>query len=253
MEKISVAIITLNEEQNIERCLKSITFADEIIIVDSFSSDRTVEIAKKYHAKVFQEEFLGYGEQKNYAFSLCSCPWILSVDADEELSTELISSIKFILSQNYLNQDDLYFIKRRTSFCKKFIYHGGWYPDILGRLGKRNKVYWTTPNVHEELKVIGHQSKSLNILDGHLNHYSFETYLSQVQTNVKYAKLGAKSLAEKKGRPSFFSTLIRPFFKFLECYFLKMGILDGKEGLIIAINASYSQFMKYSMAYWNDQ
>lgn len=146
-----------------------------------------------------------------------------------------------------LDPSTVYRFQRRTQFCGKWIYHGGWYPDILSRLYHREKASWSSPHVHEELS--GEFISNFHRLGGHLNHYSFPSVDSQIETNLKYAKLGAKKLKD----PFFVTMLIRPFWKFLECFLLKGGILDGKEGLVIAINAAHSQFMKYSFAYYSQK
>ncbi|MCK5073959.1 MAG: glycosyltransferase family 2 protein [Bacteriovoracaceae bacterium] len=248
--KLSATIITLNEEKNLERAIKSLDFVDEIIIVDSFSNDATEEIAKKYNCKFIKNKFEGYGQQKNFAASQCANDWILNIDSDEEVSLELKKTITTLLSGDE-PACQLYALNRSTSFCGKWICHGGWYPDYVTRLGNKKHVRWTAPEVHEnlELSVGGPCGR----LEGHLNHYSFPTVKSQVDTNVKYAYRGASDLIRRKGRrPNLFELFARPVGKFFECYFLKLGFLDGLAGLIIAINATYSMFMKYTFAYWDE-
>lgn len=245
--KLSVTLITYNEEQNLARALESVTFADEVVIVDSFSTDKTKSIAKKYGAIVVDSEFLGYGQQKNLAESYATGDWILSLDADEEVSPELKNSIQNIISKEDNQTFDVYELNRRTSYCGQWIYHGGWYPDILARLYKKGKARWTEPQVHELLIPTRHNS--IGKLKGHLNHYSFPTIASQVATNIKYAKLGAKALVQEKKSISLLRVLIKPIGKFFECYLLKGGLLDGRAGLFIAINAAYSIFLKYLFAY----
>ncbi|MDH5580990.1 MAG: glycosyltransferase family 2 protein [Bdellovibrionales bacterium] len=244
--KLSAVIITLNEASNIARAIKSVQFADEVIVFDSFSTDGTQQIARDYGAKVIEHEFLGYGKQKNLALEHCQGDWILSLDADEEVSKELKESILKAIESS---QHQAYIVSRRTQFCGQWIYHGGWYPDKLLRLFKKEHGEWTEPHVHEEL--LPKKGTSIDELHGHLNHYSFPSVLSQVHTNLKYAPLGAQALWERRGRPSLFPLVIRPIGKFLECFFLKKGFLDGTRGLIIAINAAYSMFLKYSIAYFN--
>ncbi len=244
--KLSITIISFNEAQNIAQCIESARFADEIIVVDSNSSDNTLEIAQKLGAKVYSRDFDGYGQQKNYAAELCSNEWILNIDADEEISQDLQSEITKILENPKHN---LYRINRITQFCGKWIKHGGWYPNYISRLYRKDKARWTEPNVHEDLKLNNPQ-ESIGKIEQDLNHYSFPTIRSQIDTNSKYANLGAKDLISKKGRrPYLFELITRPCFKFIECYLLKGGILDGIHGFIIAINAAHSMFMKYSTAY----
>lgn len=240
MAKISAIVITLNEERNLERCLRSLDFVDEIVVVDSHSTDRTVEIAKKFEAKVIEQDFMGYGQQKNFAVTHATGDWVFWIDADEEVSPELKVSIT-----EAINQDQVHLFKtdRLTYFCAKPIWHGGWYPDHVARLFKKGKAVFTEPEVHEELVL--KEPGPTGLLKGYLHHYSFQTVESQVRTNVKYARLGAA----KMKRPNLMAVLVRPFWKFIECYFFKLGFLDGRSGLLIAINASYSMFMKYSFAY----
>ena len=241
--KISATIITFNEQKNIARAVKSLDFADEIIVIDSGSTDRTVTIATQAGAKVIQNPFIGYGQQKNFAAESAQNDWILNIDADEEIDQELKNSILQLQPKEVI-----YFINRRTNFCGKWIYHGGWYPDIIGRLYHRKQVRWSEPHIHEELIAKEKINKKI-ILPGHLNHYSFPTIESQITTNIKYARLGAKELlARKKRKPAICAVFLRPIGKFLECFLIKRGFLDGLAGLIIAINAGYSMFMKYIFA-----
>lgn len=253
MNKVSVTIITYNEEKNIARAIKSVSFADEIIIVDSASTDQTTKIATQMGCKVFDKEFLGFGQQKNLAASLAENNWILNIDADEEISDELKSSIiRLLNTDDDHNHNYLIKLNRRTMFCGKWIYHGGWYPDKIGRLYHRQYCQWTTPPVHEELLLNNKITHQVLELEGDLNHYSFPSFESQVKTNLKYAKFGAIQLVDSKmSRPSLAKVLIKPIGKFVECYFFKLGFLDGLAGLFIALNAAYSLFMKYSFAYWD--
>jgi len=243
--KLSVTIITLNEAANIERCIKSVSFADEVIVVDSNSSDGTIEMAESLGAKVYQNAFVGYGQQKNYAASKTNGEWIFNLDADEEVDEKLKKSILKTIENS--KAKPCYQVQRLTKYGKRWIYHGGWYPNTIRRLCKRDLARWTEPQVHEDLIPL--DDSDAPVLKGHLLHYSFPTISSQVQTNIKYAQLGAKDLIGRKGRPSLLAVLIRPFGKFLECYLVKKGFLDGIEGFIIAINAAHSMFMKYAIAY----
>ena len=245
--KLSATVITLNEEKNIEKCLKSLSFVDEIVVVDSGSSDRTVELAKKYGAKVFIHPFAGYGQQKNYAADQAQNPWILSIDADEEVDPILHKAISQVLIRPEMQKTASYQISRRTNYCGQWIYHGGWYPDHLIRLYQKDQARFTEPEVHEE--IANHDGSSSPLLPGHLNHYSFPTIESQATINLKYAKLGAITLLNRKNKkPSFIALLLRPMGKFIECYLIKRGFLDGTMGFIIAINAAHSMFLKYSLA-----
>jgi glycosyltransferase involved in cell wall biosynthesis len=244
--KISVTIITLNEEANLERALKSCDFAHEIVVVDSFSTDRTVEIAKKYRALVFQKEFIGYGQQKNFAADQTSGDWILNIDADEEVSPLLKEELIKISKDPQAK--DLYAIDRLTSFGGQWIHYGGWSPDYVNRFCRRGTSLWTSPHVHENLELLN-PNKKIGRISFHLLHYSFPNVESQIRTNLKFAKLGAKELLQKNSqRPAFLMIILKPLGKFIECFIYKKGFLDGQAGLIIAINAMHSIFLKYVIA-----
>ncbi len=245
MPKISFTIITLNEEKNILRCLNSLkNLSDDVVIADSFSTDKTCELATKWGAKVFQQKFLGYGGQKNFAAEQCQHDWIFSIDADEELSEELRQTLQHFIQEEQ-SATTVFQINRRTNFRQQWIYHGGWYPDKLIRLYHRKHAAWTNPPVHENL--IPHIKTEPAFLEGHLNHYSFPTFKSQIETNIKYAQLGAHDLIKKR-TPHVAEIFYRPIFKFLECYIWKLGFLDGQAGLLIALNAAYSLYMKFAFA-----
>lgn len=246
MRKISVTIISFNEAVNVARALRSVSaISDDLIVVDSFSTDQTCEVAREFGAKVTQRKFTGYGDQKNFAASLCQNDWIFSIDADEELSPELIENLKKFIAEETAAPFPLYKICRRTSFRGQWIYHGGWYPDRIPRLYHKAQASWTNPKVHERLLPL--KEGPAGFIDGHLNHYSFPTFKSQIDTNTKYALFGAKELI-KNGRPSLLKLFFKPIFKFLECYFYKLGFLDGLAGLIIAFNAAHSLYLKYAFA-----
>ena len=240
--KLSVVIITLNEEENIKRAIESISFADQVIVVDSGSTDQTCLLAKESGAEVFHHSFYGHGRQKNHGASLAKGEWILSMDADEEVDEILAASIKNALEQSC----PLYRINRRTNYAGTWIYHGGWYPDTLLRLYRRGMARWSEPILHEKLIPSKEFSGDIPLLPGHLNHYSFPTVKSQIATNLSYASTQAGEL--KKGKHLLLMMIFHPFFKFIKCYFIKRGFLDGISGFIIAINAAHSTFMKYSIA-----
>jgi glycosyltransferase involved in cell wall biosynthesis len=240
---ISATVIAYNEEKDIARCLKSLSFCDEIIVVDSFSTDQTAEIAKKLGAKVYQKKWEGYGQQKNYAMSLAKNEWVLNLDADEEVTLELKDEILEKISSN--PKVNGFMIARKTFYRNKWIQHGGWYPNYVTRLSRKSKSKWTEPSVHETLVVEGMVEK----LKNPMNHYTFQDMKDHFQTNVKYAKQGAIALYEKGVKPSILKLLLKPISKFFETYFFKLGFLDGLYGFIISVNAAHSIFMKYSYLY----
>ncbi|MBC7419404.1 MAG: glycosyltransferase family 2 protein [Bdellovibrio sp.] len=236
---ISVAIITLNEEKNIARALKSVEWAAEVVIYDSGSTDLTVEIAQKMGAKVTNGAWLGFGSTKHQVTALASHDWILSIDADEEVSPELRNEISAKLMN--LNIETAYRLPRLSNFLGRWIRHGGWYPDYQVRLFNRLHAEWNQSNVHEKVEAKNYES-----LISNLNHYVFKNISHQIQTNDKYSSLLANDLQEKGKKFSWFHFLTKPSVKFIECYIWKLGFLDGWPGYVIARNAAHSVFMKWS-------
>jgi len=244
MIKITVAIITLNEERNIGRCITSVKdIADEILVVDSFSTDNTESIATSLGARVVKNHFLGYQDQKNLAASLATNDYILSLDADEELTAELASSIKLI--KNSTTQHRAYTFNRLTNYCGKWIYHCGWNPDIKIRLYDRNYAKWGGGNIHEKVVYDG----AAEFLNGNLLHYSYPTISSHINQTNKFSTLSAKHLFSINKRSSIFKIYTRPILKFFRDYFIKLGILDGRYGFIICFINALSALLKYSKLY----
>lgn len=239
MNKISVVIITKNEEANIQRCIESAEWADEIIVYDSGSMDKTVEIANKLGVKVTSGNWKGFGPTKSYATSLATYDWILSIDADEAISSELKNEI--LQKRGQLNPEVGYLIPRLSYFLGRWICHGGWYPDYQLRLFHRKFSGWDAELIHEKVK-----SKTTEKLSNNLNHYVFKDLEHQVNTNNRYSTLQAIEMKKKGRGPSWSHLLTKPLVKFLECYFWKLGLLDGWPGFVIAVNAAYSVFMKWS-------
>jgi glycosyltransferase involved in cell wall biosynthesis len=242
MPQISVVIITFNEEKDIERCILSVKdIADEIVVLDSFSTDKTEEICKKHNVNFFQHKFDGYIEQKNRAITLAKFPHILSLDADEALSDELKKSILGI--KNNWNFDGYYF-NRITNFCGKWIKNGGWYPDQKLRLVDSRKGCWKGNNPHDKYTLEkGSKSQHLKGDLLHYSYYSVEQYTNQLK---KFAIIGADSYLKKQTKCVYFKFIVNPTFKFLKMYFLKFGFLDGNYGFIIAYNAAKYTHLKYS-------
>ena len=239
--KLSVAIITYNEEKNIKRCIESVKgIADEIVVVDSLSTDKTCEIAKSLGAKVILQKFLGHIKQKQLAVDNCKNDWILSLDADEALSKELQNEIKELLKEplNY----DAYKMPRLSFHLGRWIKHGGWYPDKKIRLFNRKKAYWGGYNPHDKVIVNG----SVGELKGDILHYVFKDLRHNVDTNNSYSSIMAEDLYKKGKKFSIIKLLLKPIGKFLEVYIYKRGFLDGMPGFIIAVGASYSMFLKFA-------
>jgi glycosyltransferase involved in cell wall biosynthesis len=241
---LSAMVITLNEELNLARCLKSLSWAEEILVVDSGSTDRTCEIAKQYGATVVHNPWRGYGQQKNFGLSQVKNSWVLSVDADEEVSSALREEIlQFLLSDGKVGGTQYWGadLPRKTWYLGRWIMHGGWYPNRLVRLTHKEHSHWTEPEVHEQLQVKG----SVYSLQQDLLHYTFRDVGDQVTTNIRFSRLGAKVAKQRGESGSIFKILFKPVGKFLETYFWKLGLLDGLPGLVISINAAHSIFMKY--------
>ncbi len=239
MNKISVVIIAKNEEHNIQRCIESAVFADEIIVYDSGSVDQTVVIARKLGAKAFTGEWMGFGPTKRHATELASHDWILSIDADEEVSSELQAEI--LKRRETLIPEVGYRIPRLSNYLGRWIRHGGWYPDYQLRLFNRKQSGWSSDLIHEKVK-----SKSVDTFSSQLNHYVFNSIDHQVQTNNRYSSLQATEMFKQGKKFSWFHFITKPYVKFLECYFLKRGFLDGWVGYLIARNAAYSVFLKWA-------
>lgn len=241
---LTAVIITLNEEHNVLRCLESLEWAEEVIVVDSGSTDRTCEIAKSKGAKVFHHAWEGYGQQKNWAMSQASHSWILFVDADEAVSAELQEEITRFLSQNGNVEGVQYWgadFPRKTWFLGRWILHGGWYPNRLIRLLHKGKGKWTEPAVHETLRIDG----PVRSMRSDLLHYTFRDVGDQVITNVKFSRLGARVARDRGEKGSVLRIFLKPIGKFLETYVWKGGFLDGFPGFVISVNAAHSIFMKY--------
>jgi glycosyltransferase involved in cell wall biosynthesis len=236
---LSLVIITLNEERNIERCIRSVPFASEVLIVDTKSQDRTCEIAKSLGARVLQKDWLGYGPQKKFATDQAQNDWILSLDADEVLSPELAAEI--LRDFPNLDPETGYEMPRKSFHLGRWIGYGGWHPDYQLRLYNRRHNNWPESRIHERI-----QAQKTSRCQGPILHYVFSSLSHQVITNDRYSSLLAEKDFESGRRFSFFKLLLKPWSKFIECYFLKLGFLDGLPGFIIAVSAGYSIFLRWA-------
>ena len=239
-KRLSVCIICYNEARNIRRCLDSIKWIDEIVIVDSMSSDDTMDIARQYTGCVFQRSWTGYADQKNFALSKACGNWVLSLDADEEvtpvLREEILTEIDKATAMNG------YRIPRRSFYQGRWINYSGFYPDRQLRLFRRNKGRWIGGRVHERVEIEG----SIGDLKNNLLHYPYKGVISgQLQTVDNFSSLIAEDMYEKGKRFHLILLLFRPLFKFFEVYFLKKGFLDGLPGFIIAVTSAYALFVRY--------
>ena len=235
---LSVVIITLNEEPKIKDCLESVAWADEIIVVDSFSKDNTVEIAGNYTDKIYQREFTGFGEQKNFALSKASGDWILSIDADERVTSELQEEIKRTLANPRACG---YYMPRKSYFSNKWIKHCGWWPDYLLRLFRKDCGHFSDRAVHEALQVDGPTVKLKNPLE----HYPFFSISDLIKKADTYSTLGAKVMVAEGKSSSSCHALTHSTLSFLKMYFLRLGILDGWRGLAIAFSNAVGVFYRY--------
>jgi glycosyltransferase involved in cell wall biosynthesis len=240
--KISAVVITLNEEKNIGRCLDSVRqVADEIIVVDSFSSDRTSDICSRRGVHFIQHTFEGHIEQKSYAASRAGHDRVLSLDADEALSEELVHSI-LLVKQNWLY--DGYSFNRLTNYCGKWIRHSGWYPDTKLRLWDRRKGQWGGINPHDRVVLDG--GSRVAHLDGDLHHWSYHNIRDHIDTINSFSEIAARA-AHTDGRRANLALdiVLNPLLTFFKKYFLKLGILDGYPGFVIAVHTAYGKFLKY--------
>ena len=243
---ISVITITLNEESNIADCLETVKWADEIIVVDANSSDHTVEISKKYTSKVFSQEWMGYGDAKNFALAHTTQEWILWLDADERVPRELASEMQEVVS--FENSCSGYEVARRAYFLGKWIKHCGWYPGYVVRLFKRDGAQFTSSRVHEKLEING----SVGRLKNDLLHYTDENLFHYFAKFNRYTSFAAEDLRWEGKHFSLYDVLIRPLFLFVKMYILRRGFLDGIHGLILSLLSAAYVFTKY-MKLWEIQ
>lgn len=244
MATLSVIIITFNEAKNIENCLNSVKdLADEILILDSISTDETKKLISQYPFPIrfFESEFEGYGRSKNKLSEWAKGDFVFSIDADEVVSEKLKISI---LREKSLGFPSLVYDMRRLNiYCGKAIRFGGWNPDIKSRIWKSGCARWDLSEVHEKLIVDGNQSGKL--LAGELIHYSYRTREEHLAKLIKYAQRGAVDLNRAGKRGSYLKLFLSPVFRFFRDYLLKMGFLDGYEGLQIAFLTAKEVYLKY--------
>ena len=242
MKKLSVTIITFNEEKHIDRCLRSVKgVADEVVVVDSLSTDKTKEICLAHSVVFIEQRFLGYVEQKNFALSKASHDHVLSLDADEALSDELAASVTREKEKGFAA--DGYTMNRFNYYCGKWIRHGTYYPDRKLRLLDLNKGKWGGQNPHD--KIIMQESATINHLQGDLLHYTYQTIEQHANQMEKFSAIAAKALFDKGGKPSYFKMVINPAWAFIKGYLLKLGFLDGAEGFRIARFTARQSYLKY--------
>lgn len=245
MSSISAVVITFNEESNIGRCLESLKpVADEIIVLDSFSSDRTKDICEGYGVKFFSRAWEGYSASKNYANSLAKSDWILSLDADEALDEHLTKSI---LEVKKSEPDNIAFLfNRLTNYGGHWVRFCGWYPDKKIRMWRRGAGQWSGA-LHE--KIIFSQEPKVSPLKGDVLHYSFPSIRDHVNTMNSFSEVAAQDIVKNKKRVSIvIHLLLNPAFTFVSKYFFRLGFLDGYYGFVICALSAVANFLKYSKA-----
>ena len=240
--RLSVAIITLNEERNLAECLTSVAFANEIVVVDGGSQDRTCEIARAAGARVIEAaDWLGFGVQKNRAIDACSGDWVLSIDADERVPQDLRDEIQAVLSDSAF---DVYEMPRSSYYCGRFMRHSGWWPDYVRRLFRRGTARFSSAPVHESLQT----DKAVGRLRSALEHWSFRT-MEQVLHKVNhYSSLSAPMVLQRGRRPTVMTAVIHGLSAFFRTYFLKRGFLDGSHGFMLAVSNAEGSYYRYIKA-----
>ncbi|MFQ3174677.1 MAG: glycosyltransferase involved in cell wall biosynthesis [Flavobacterium sp.] len=238
---LSALIITYNEEHNIKQVLADLDFADEILVVDSFSTDKTIEIAQSFsNVKVTQHTFENYAIQRNFAISLAKGTWILFLDADERLTPELKNEV--IQTIDNKTRYKAYYFNRTFRFANKQLHYSGWQTDKIIRLFRKDHAnYSLQKTVHEKLQVTGEIGK----LKNKLLHYSYTDYFSYKEKMIRYGKLKAKEEFTKGTKPNFFHFYLRPSYQFMNQYILRLGILDGKKGIVICYLNALSVYIRF--------
>jgi len=241
-EKITACITACNEEINIRRCLESVQWADEIVVVDSFSKDRTVDICRQYTPAVFQHAWLGYIGQKNLVKNMATHPWVLFIDADEEVSPGLRDAILADFETGACQAYAGYEFPRMVHYLGRWIRHGDWYPDIKLRLLRKDLCYCGGKEPHDQMMVKGQVKR----LTKPLHHYTYVDISEQIVTLDRFSSISAHTQHDERRRFRLFDLLCRPGFRFFRGYFLKLGFLDGLPGYVIAKSAAFGTFAKYA-------
>ena len=239
-EPCSVTVITLNEERNLRDCLRGVAWADEIIVVDSGSADRTLDIAREFSARIFTNPWTGMREQKNFAAERARHPWILNLDADERLTAEGQAEVQAALRQPSHSGYDF---PRKNMFLGQWMRHGGWSPDRTLRLYRQDRAAFAGVNPHANVVL---NSGTIGHLASPLIHYTYTSFSQYIAKQYPYADAAARELAAQGALPSISAARIfgKTFWKFIETYLLKRGFLDGPRGLIAALGATFAAYLK---------
>jgi glycosyltransferase involved in cell wall biosynthesis len=245
MEKqpVSLVIITMNEEKNIERCIKSaLPLVDDIVVVDSGSQDRTVDIARRLGARVSIEPWRGFAKQKTRATALARYDWVLSLDADEALSPQALEELQNLVKSEI--SADAYALPRKTYHLGRWMLHSGMYPDYQTRFFNRTRAKWSDTEVHEKILA-----EKIVRLKSDIHHWSFASLAHHVETVNKYSGLRAQDFKNQGKKYSGFRMLVKGISKFVELYFFKRGFLDGKAGLIVSVVGSFGVALRWAKLY----
>lgn len=237
-QRISAAIITKNEADNICACLESLSWVDEIVVVDSGSTDATVEIVKRYTDKVYTEPWSGQGRQKNRAIDLCRGPWILSIDADERIPSRLAAEIRNALADN---PDRVFAVRRKNMYRNQWIRHCGWWPDWVIRVFRKETAEFSTHIIHESIQT----ALPVDKLTQPLIHYSFKSPQDFLQRAAWYAHHKAVEMHQAGRKASIWTAISHACFSFLHTYFIRLGLLDGAAGLLISTSNFVGVFYRY--------
>lgn len=240
MEKISVTLITLNEEKNIARCLESLRWADEVVVVDSFSSDKTVDICRRFTDKVFQEPWRGYGGQKNFCAGMARHRWILNIDADEVVPPATAKAIQALLENP---EHAVYELPRKNFFGGRFVRFGGWYPDHIARLYDKEQAAFTESPVHESLSS---PAGTVGRVGEPLLHYTYAGREDYLARQDRYSTLFAEARRKEGFRAGITHLYFRPLWAFIRTYLLRQGFREGGLGFFLALGAAHYTYLKYA-------
>jgi len=236
---LSVIVITKNEEKSIRDCLESVVWADEIIVLDSGSTDNSVAICREYTSKVFVTDWPGFGAQKNRALEMATCDWVLSLDADERVTSELQAEIRAAIA--YPDNNVAFKMPRLSNYCGRYMRHSGWWPDYIIRLFRRGKAHFTNDLVHEHLIVHG----AVETLSNPLIHNSFDNLEDVLNKVNNYSSAGARMMYQKQKKATLVSSILHGLWAFVHTYILRAGFLDGREGLMLAVSNAEGTYYRY--------
>lgn len=236
---LSVIIIAKNAEKTLNKCLKSLSFSNEIIVVDSGSSDRTQEICRQFTNLVFETDWQGFGIQKNRALEKATGEWVLSIDTDEEIPKELALEIQTAICKEKYTA---FYLPRLSNYCGKWMKHGGWYPDYVLRLWKRGTAHFTNDLIHEKVVV---KNGQIGYLKQPLLHYAYDDLNSVLNKVNSYSTIGAQMAFEKGKKSSLSKAILHGLATFIKSYIFKLGFLDGREGFMLAVSNAEGCYYRY--------